>query len=243
MNTEIKQLEDVLMGRDAYGCIKKIHDTYKKHLVLASSLGLEDQVLTDMFLKINPEARIIVLDTGRLHPETYDVMEKTEKKYNMTFEIYYPSSNMIELMVQKKGINLFYNSIENRKECCHIRKVLPLKRALSTANAWITGIRHSQSAARMHTPLVEWDTGNNCVKVNPLIDWSETDVKHYIKENDVPYNELHDKGFPSIGCAPCTRAVPEGMDSRSGRWWWEHEDQKECGLHVVDGKLVRKKKK
>lgn len=215
---------------------------YGDKLVLASSLGAEDQVLTHLLLDANPKARVFVLDTGRLHPETYDVIAETEKKYGMKYELYYPQTEAVETLVREKGINSFYDSIENRKECCHIRKVEPLKRALSSAEAWITGIRRSQAVTRINTPILEWDEGFDLAKFNPLATWSEDDVWAYIKENNIPYNALHDNGFPSIGCAPCTRAIELGEDVRSGRWWWESPDSKECGLHVVDGKLVRKSK-
>lgn len=213
-----------------------------ERICLASSLGAEDQVLTDMCLKINPNTRIFILDTGRLNPETYDVMDKTIKKYNMTYDVYFPQREAVEKMVKAKGPNLFYESIENRKECCGIRKVEPLGRALSSCDAWITGLRRTQSVTRASLNEAEWDETFKIMKFNPLTHWSEEDIWRYIKENNVPYNTLHDKGFSSIGCAPCTRAIKPDEDVRAGRWWWETPEQKECGLHVVDGKLVPIKK-
>ena len=226
--------------------IQLIKDAIEKHgpdkLLLASSLGAEDQVLTHILLMLAPNARIFVLDTGRLHPETYDVIDAVQKKYSMHYEILFPDAAKIEAMVKEKGINLFYESVDNRKQCCHIRKVEPLTRVLKTADAWITGLRKSQSSTRSDTPLSEWDETHNIQKYNPLANWSETDVWNYIHENNIPYNTLHDKGFPSIGCAPCTRAIQPGEDVRAGRWWWEQPENKECGIHIVDGKIVRKSK-
>jgi phosphoadenosine phosphosulfate reductase len=201
---------------------------------LASSLGAEDQVLTDMISKIDKTTKIFTLDTGRVFPETYTVLDETNKKYGINIEIYFPEKTQVEEMVKLKGINLFYDSIENRKLCCNIRKIEPLKRALKDIDVWITGLRKDQSVTRFFTPLVEWDEGNKVIKVNPLLKWTEKDVWKYIRENEVPYNKLHDKGFPSIGCQPCTRAIEKGEDVRAGRWWWELPEHKECGLHVKE---------
>lgn len=240
MDIETKNAK--LESQSAEAIIADAVASYGDELVLASSLGAEDQVLTHLLLQANPDARIFVLDTGRLHPETYDVIAETEKKYGMKYEIYFPKTAAVETMVRGKGINSFYASIENRKECCYIRKVEPLQRVLSSAKAWITGIRRSQAVTRLNTPVLEWDAAHNIAKYNPLATWSEDDVWTFIKDNKIPYNRLHDNGFPSIGCTPCTRAIEPGEDIRSGRWWWESPDSKECGLHVVDGKLVRKAK-
>ena len=209
-------------------------------LLLASSLGVEDQVLTHMMVSLNPKSRVFVLDTGRLHQETYDVMSKTREQFGVHYEVGFPNASQVKMLLAKKGPNSFYENIENRKECCHIRKVEPLNQLLSTADAWITGLRRDQSMIRSSLDEVAWDDAHHMVKINPLTSWSLEQVWDYIKEHSIPYNELHDQGFPSIGCAPCTRAVKEGEDIRAGRWWWENSDQKECGLHVVDGKLVRK---
>lgn len=207
---------------------------------LASSLGAEDQVLTDMLLKISPRAVIFTLDTGRLPQETLGCLSQTEKKYGFKYRIYYPDKVAVEKMVADKGQDLFYENVENRKLCCHVRKVEPLKRALEGLSSWICGLRREQSVTRADLQVVEWDTANGLYKINPLIDWAESQIWDYIRVNQVPYNKLHDQGYPSIGCAPCTRAVGPGEGTRAGRWWWESADKKECGLHVKDGKAVRK---
>ncbi len=205
---------------------------FESKILLASSLGAEDQVLTDMLVKHSPETRIITLDTGRLFPETYQTIEKTQRFYKKSIEIYFPSASEVEEMVNTHGINLFYDSVEKRKMCCNVRKIVPLKRAFQGVEAWITGLRHEQSVTRSANKVVEWDETNQLVKINPLIDWSETQVWDYIAINNVPYNKLHDRGFRSIGCQPCTREVSKGADVRSGRWWWENPEHKECGLHL-----------
>jgi phosphoadenosine phosphosulfate reductase len=240
--TELQKKNTELEPKQAHEILEDAVTSFGDGLVLASSLGAEDQVLTHLLLQVQPNARIFVLDTGRLHPETYEVMAETEKKYGMKYELYFPKTEAVESLVREKGINSFYESIENRKECCYIRKVEPLNRVLASAKAWITGIRRSQAVTRANTPILEWDDEHSIAKYNPLATWSEDDVWSFIKEQNIPYNALHDKGFPSIGCAPCTRAVEPGEDVRSGRWWWESPESKECGLHVVDGKLVRKQK-
>jgi len=204
---------------------------YGERVALSSSLGAEDQVLTDMIKKINSKARIFTLDTGRLFPQTYDLIQRTNEKYNTRIEILFPDYKQVEEMVNEKGINLFYESVENRKLCCGIRKIEPLKRAFSTLDAWICGLRSGQSVTRQNVHVVEWDDNNGLLKVNPLARWSESDVWDYIHAHEVPYNPLHDEGYPSIGCYPCTRAVKPWEDVRAGRWWWEQPESKECGLH------------
>lgn len=195
--------------------------------------GAEDVALVDMMVKINPKARVFTLDTGRLNPETYDLIDRVRDKYGIAVEVLYPDAAEVEKMVRERGVNLFYHSIENRKRCCNIRKVEPLKGILSTLNGWITGLRRDQAVTRTVLNKIEIDqTFGGIIKLNPLADWSQGDVWDYIRENDVPYNALHDKSYPSIGCAPCTRAVEEGEDIRAGRWWWETPESKECGLHV-----------
>ncbi len=206
--------------------------TYNTKIAFASSLGAEDQVITEMMAGINPNARIFTLDTGRTFPESYELIEKTNARYKINIQIFFPEREQVEKMVNKNGVNLFYESIENRKQCCHIRKIEPLKRALQGLDVWISGLRRSQSVTRTDIKIVEWDQGNGLIKINPLINWTEKQVWDYIKEKNIPYNKLHDKGFPSIGCQPCTRAIEPGEDVRAGRWWWEHPDLKECGLHV-----------
>lgn len=201
-------------------------------LALSSSLGAEDQVLADMMVKIDPEVRIFTLDTGRLFPETYQLIARTEDHYHIKMEVFFPSADSVEAMVREDGVNLFYKSLELRKKCCHVRKLEPLARAFKTLDAWVCGLRREQSVTRQQVQAVEWDGGNGLLKINPLVSWTEADVWDYVKKEGVPYNVLHDKGYPSIGCQPCTRAVAPGQDVRSGRWWWENPEQKECGLHV-----------
>jgi phosphoadenosine phosphosulfate reductase len=201
-------------------------------LALASSFGPEDMVLLDLLLKSDPGARVFMLDTGRLHQETYDLVEATRKRYNRDFEILVPRTESLEALLKQQGPNGFYASVEARHACCHARKVEPLARALTMAQAWITGQRRSQSITRAHLRFAERDMEHGgIVKLNPLAAWSETEVWDYIREHDLPVNALHAKGFPSIGCAPCTRAVAPGEDIRSGRWWWEQPEHRECGLH------------
>jgi phosphoadenosine phosphosulfate reductase len=203
----------------------------KGKIAFATSLGAEDQVITDLLIKTDPSIRIFTLDTGRLFNETLELLQLTNLKYSINIEVYFPDYQKVEKMVADHGINLFYSSVENRKHCCHIRKVEPLKRALKDVDVWITGIRREQSITRKDNDLVEWDDEYQLVKVCPLLDWTEAQVWDYIKKNNVPYNPLHDKGYPSIGCIPCTRAVEQGEELRDGRWWWESAENKECGLH------------
>ncbi len=202
-----------------------------KSVALSSSLAVEDQVLTDMLLKKDKNATIFTLDTGRLHPETYDVMDETNLKYGIKIDVFFPNSKDVQNLYKTQGVNGHFESIENRKNCCNIRKIEPLKRALKDVEVWFTGLRASQSITRANMPLVEWDETFKVIKVNPLINWSQSDVWEYIKTNSVPYNKLHDKGYPSIGCACCTRAIKDSEDIRAGRWWWENPEHKECGLH------------
>ncbi len=207
--------------------------------VFASSLAAEDMVLTDMILKAGLPIGIFSLETGRLHPETLEVLDKVKATYGAEIALYKPQPEAVDAYVAANGVNAFYDSVEMRRECCRIRKVEPLGRALAGNKAWVTGQRRAQSTTRAELHVQEDDAAHAMVKFNPLADWSEDDVWHYIRSNDVPYNALHDQGFPSIGCAPCTRAVQPGEDVRAGRWWWENPDSKECGLHMVDGKLIR----
>ncbi|MEI7750475.1 MAG: phosphoadenylyl-sulfate reductase [Candidatus Omnitrophota bacterium] len=209
-------------------------------VALASSLGAEDQVLTDMLLKIDPSAIVFTIDTGRLPQETLECLKDTEKKHSFKYHVYAPEVGAVKKMVAEKGLDLFYESVENRKLCCHIRKVEPLKRALQGLKVWICGLRREQSVTRADLNVIEWDEANGLYKINPLIDWTEKQVWDYVHAEKIPYNKLHDQGYPSIGCAPCTRAVKPGEDVRAGRWWWESPDKKECGLHFKDGKVVRK---
>lgn len=201
--------------------------------VLANSFGAEDMVLTDLIAKLQLPIGIFSLDTGRLPAETYTLMQQVRERYPATpVQVYFPNTAAVESFVNEFGINAFYDSVENRKSCCHIRKIEPLKRALAGQKAWITGLRREQSPTRQDLGDREFDADNGLMKFNPLIEWSEKDVWAYIRENQVPYNELHDRHYPSIGCAPCTRAISVGEDIRAGRWWWENPENKECGLHV-----------
>ncbi|RZV12671.1 phosphoadenylyl-sulfate reductase [Aliarcobacter butzleri] len=227
---DLKNINKELENKTTIDVIAYFLDNFK-NVALSSSLAAEDQVLTDILLKKNKNASIFTLDTGRLHPETYDVMDATNLKYGIKIDVFFPDNENIQKLYKTQGVNGHYESIENRKNCCNIRKIEPLKRALKDVEVWVTGLRASQSVTRTDMPLVEWDENFNVIKVNPLINWSQEDVWDYIKTNKVPYNKLHDQGFPSIGCAPCTRAIKDGEDIRAGRWWWENPEHKECGLH------------
>lgn len=211
--------------------LKEFLDKFKGKIALSSSLGLEDQVLAHMVCSIDKSTQIFTLDTGRLFPETYDLIHRTNHKYGIKMKVYFPDSAKVESMVNQKGINLFYESIENRKQCCAVRKLEPLKRAFAGLDVWICGLRREQSVTRKDLSSIEWDSANGLIKINPLIDWTESQIWDYIKLNKIPYSPLHDKGFPSIGCQPCTRSIMPGEDVRAGRWWWEDPSTKECGLH------------
>ncbi|HWS01449.1 MAG TPA: phosphoadenylyl-sulfate reductase [Prolixibacteraceae bacterium] len=231
MQDKIDSLNQQFAAADAPGLLSWFLEEYKGRIALSSSLGLEDQVLTEMVCSIDKSTKIFTLDTGRLFPETYDLIHRTNQKYGIQMQVYFPEAAEVEKMVNSKGINLFYNSIEDRKSCCRIRKIEPLKRAFAGLEVWICGLRRDQSVTRSEMQPIEWDENNGLIKLNPLIDWSEDQVRAYIKEKKVPYNPLHDRNYPSIGCQPCTRAVFPGEDLRAGRWWWENPDTKECGLH------------
>jgi phosphoadenosine phosphosulfate reductase len=210
--------------------------------VFASSLAAEDMALTDLILRAQLPITIFSLETGRLPPETLQMMERVKQHYGYQIALYYPDPNVVAEYVKTHGLNGFYESVELRKQCCHMRKVEPLRRALAGKKAWITGQRRAQSSTRANLEIEEQDTLHGLVKFNPLANWSEEEVWYYLRLHHVPYNALHDKGYPSIGCAPCTRAIQPGEDIRAGRWWWENSDNKECGLHVVEGKLAAKRK-
>lgn len=207
--------------------------------VFASSLAAEDMVLTDLILRNKIAIGIFSLETGRLHKETLGMLDRIKETYDTEITLFKPEAAAVENYIAQNGLNAFYDSVEMRKECCRIRKVEPLNRALAGKKAWVTGQRRAQSATRTELAVQEDDAAHGMQKFNPLADWSEEDVWHYIRSNNVPYNPLHDKGYPSIGCEPCTRAIQPGEDVRAGRWWWENPESKECGLHVVDGKLIR----
>lgn len=203
-----------------------------RSVALATSFQVQGMVLVDMFAKMDPEARIFTLDTGRLHSHTYDAMERTREKYGINIEVLFPDRDEVEEMVTSRGVNLFYKSVENRRLCCQVRKTNPLNGFLKTLNGWITSIRADQTAQRAESSKFEIDyLHGRMLKINPMLDWTTEQVWDYVRKNDVPYNKLHDMGYPSIGCAPCTRAVEEGEDPRAGRWWWEQGSDKECGIH------------
>ncbi len=201
-------------------------------VAFANSLGAEDMVLTDIIDRHQLAIEMFSLDTGRLPQETYDLMQIVREHYKTPLRIYFPNVKQVEAYVAEYGVNGFYDSIELRKACCHIRKVEPLRRALQGKRAWITGMRSEQASTRSNLKVSAYDMDNRMQKVNPLLDWSNAEVWEYLKHYDVPYNKLHDKFYPSIGCAPCTRAITPGEDIRSGRWWWETPETKECGLHT-----------
>lgn len=212
----------------------KLAATLGRSTVFTTSLGLEDQVLTAAIAIARLPVRIATLDTERLFPETVQLIEDTEKRFHIEIERYRPDADTVEAYVEKRGLNGFYESVEARHECCGIRKLEPLARALQGADVWITGLRRGQSDNRSDVPFVEWDAKRNLFKINPLADWSVADLQAYAKWNRVPLNPLHERGYPSIGCEPCTRAIKPGEPERAGRWWWEQDEKRECGLHVPD---------
>ena len=218
-------------SKTAFELLQWAESNYKR-VGLASSFGLEDMVLIDMVSKLGKKIILFTLDTGRLHEETYETMERVRSKYGLSISVYYPREEDVAQLTTQKGFYSFRESLENRKECCRIRKVEPLERALSTLDAWITGLRREQSVTRTDIPKVAEDTDHPPLfKISPLADWSADQVAEYLEKNKVPVNPLHKKNYPSIGCAPCTRPVLPGEDIRAGRWWWENPEHKECGLH------------
>lgn len=224
---------DNLKGKSIVEKLQFLAESHKGKVVFTTSFGYEDQVITDIIFTNNIEIKVVTLDTGRLFPETYKVYQSTLEKYRKPIKAYFPPADKVEELLDKKGPFSFYESLENRKECCFIRKVISLKRALSGNEIWITGLRAAQSENRSGLKEFEWDAGNEILKFNPLLDWSLEQTKEYVKQNNVPYNVLHDRGFVSIGCQPCTRAIQPGENFRAGRWWWEQSSGKECGLHEV----------
>lgn len=200
--------------------------------VFSTSFGVEDQVITHLIADASLNIEIFTLDTGRLHDETYAVWAETEKKYGIKIEPFYPDTDSLQELVKGNGINGFYDSLEKRKACCEVRKMEPLARALKDADYWVTGVRREQSVTRAHIQPAELDSKFTVLKFNPLYDWTYSTLWSFVHEHEIPYNKLHDRGFPSIGCAPCTRAIEAGEDIRAGRWWWEEPEHKECGLHI-----------
>ncbi len=232
MNYDISKLNAEFQTKSASDLLDWTAQEFNGKVAFASSFGAEDVVIIDLISKINPKIKTFTLDTGRLNEETYEVMDRIRSKYGISIESYFPDRQKVEALERQKGFFSFRESVNNRKECCGVRKVEPLGRALTGLGAWITGLRREQSVTRTEIQKIEVDAAHGGIlKINPLADWSEKQVWDYIKEHKVPYNRLHDKGYPSIGCAPCTRAVKPGEDVRSGRWWWENPENKECGLH------------
>jgi phosphoadenosine phosphosulfate reductase len=230
---EVDFLMNIIQRDNLNDSIKLLSESINQKIVFSTSFGMEDQVLLHAIASQNiKNIEIFTLDTGRLFPETYDLWDKSLQQYSISIKSYNPNAIQIEEYVRDNGINPFYASVNLRKQCCHIRKVEPLNRALAGAKIWITGLRSEQSDNRNGLNLIEWDDHFQVYKYNPLLHWTTSEVKDYILKNGVPYNPLHDKNFVSIGCAPCTRAIKEGENFRDGRWWWENESKKECGLHT-----------
>ena len=224
LNSRIKTAEEALQWAS---------DNLHPKVAKASSFGAEDSVIMDIMLKINPKFRFFTLDTGRLPQETYDIIDIVRKKYNISIEVLFPDTNEVEKMVNEKGMNLFYESVENRKLCCEIRKVHPINKILNTLDGWITGLRRNQTKTREDVTMFQLDSEHGGIlKINPIIDWTWEQIQEYIKKNNLPYNSLLDKGYPSIGCEPWTRAINPSADLRAGRWWWEQDGNKGCGLHI-----------
>lgn len=230
----LNDVENWIDGKDILESLKILSRKYENQIVFSTSFGIEDQVITDFIFTNNLPIKVFTLDTGRQFQETYSTWNKTQIHYLKPIEVYFPNTYSVETLLQEKGPNSFYDSIENRKECCYIRKVEPLNRALKNQKIWITGIRSDQSINRNDMKNIEFDAAHGLVKFHPLFDWSFEAVKVYVEEKNIPYNPLHNRGFVSIGCAPCTRATKPGEDFRAGRWWWEDASKKECGLHTVE---------
>jgi phosphoadenosine phosphosulfate reductase len=227
---DLTEAEKILNTLDLAAGLRWVADQYPGGVAFSTSLGQEDQVITDAIWRNNLNIRVFTLDTGRLFTETYELIDSTRARYGKSIETYFPDTLQVEKLVSEKGAHSFYESVENRKECCNVRKVVPLRRALQGVQVWVTGLRGEQSANRQTMRIVEWDAGYGLIKFNPLIAWSYPQVLEYLQASKVPDNPLHRKGFISIGCAPCTRAIEPGEDPRAGRWWWEMS-KKECGLH------------
>ena len=233
MSILIEAIKKQTLGLNTIETLVHLADQFPGKIVFSTSFGWEDQVITHQIFVNKLPIKVFTLETGRLFPETYYVWNRTMEMYGEPIHAYYPQHELLEQMVNAKGPNSFYESVDNRKECCGIRKVEPLKRALAGNSCWVTGIRAEQSQNRQTMESFEWDAQNELIKFHPIYNWTLDEVKEYIKKHNIPYNTLHDRGFPSIGCAPCTRAVQLGEDFRAGRWWWEDQSKKECGLHEV----------
>lgn len=233
---KIEELRKAIEGLNTEDVLALLAKEFADEIVFSTSFGWEDQVISDLIFSKDLDIKVFTLDTGRMFTETYYTWNRTLEKYQKPIHAYYPNEQKLQIMISAKGPSSFYDSVENRKECCGIRKVEPLNRALKNQKVWITGIRAEQSPNRENMDWVEWDEAHQLIKVHPIFHWTLDKVKAYVKENNVPYNPLHDKGFPSIGCQPCTRAVAPGEDFRAGRWWWEDASKKECGLHDLEAK-------
>lgn len=227
----IDNLKNILQDKNPEEILKIIDEKYPGEVVFTTSFGIEDQVLTEIISKNKLNIKIVTLDTGRLFEETYKVFYNTKEKYKISIDVFYPQTEVVENLLSTKGPYSFYESIENRKECCYIRKVEPLSRAIHGYKIWVTGIRAQHSTGRASQEFVEYDKKNKIIKVHPVFNWTTSEIMDFIKKHNVPYNILYDKGFVSIGCSPCTRAILPGEDFRAGRWWWEDNSGKECGLH------------
>ncbi len=225
-------LLELIANQSEVEALRLLTELFPGQVAFSSSLGYEDQLITDLILKNELPIRIFTLDTGRLFEETYKTLQRTSRRYDTKLEVVFPKHEAVEDLLSEKGPYSFYDSVENRKECCFIRKVEPLNRALEGVKIWVTGIRAEQSGNRQEMQPIERDEAHDLFKFHPLLSWCFDEVQEYVKEHDIPYNLLHDKGFVSIGCAPCTRAIQPGEDFRAGRWWWEDESKKECGLHA-----------
>ena len=228
----IHHIQELIKEESPEHALSAVAHAFPGQVVFSTSLGYEDQVISHMIFSNTIPIHVFTLDTGRLFNETYSVLNSTLQRYKTPIQVMYPQTASVEKLVTEKGPISFYESMANRQECCYIRKVEPLKRALKGKAVWVTGIRADQSGNRHDMPALEWDEANQIVKFHPILNWDLEDVKSYIQKHNIPYNSLHDKGFVSIGCAPCTRAIKEGEDFRAGRWWWETNDKKECGLHT-----------
>jgi phosphoadenosine phosphosulfate reductase len=229
-------LHDAIIGLEPLEALRFIANAYPQRVVFSTSFSNEDQVITDLIHESGAAISIFTLDTGRLFEQVYSTWASTNEYYNIQIKAYTPDASLLQQYLDANGPNAFYSSVSNRKQCCHIRKVEPLKKALNGNSVWITGLRSAHSVGREQLSSIEWDDTNKIIKYNPLVEWSHADVKEYIRAGKIPYNIMHDNGYPSIGCAPCTRAVREGEDFRAGRWWWEDENKKECGLHIKQQK-------
>lgn len=235
---EIEKIQSLITSPEIGEQLRILSNAYPGQVIFSSSFSEEDQVISHFIFSNLLNIEVFTLDTGRLFAETYSTWSRTIEKYQQQIIAYYPNELQLQKFVAEKGPNSFYESVNNRIQCCHIRKVEPLQRALAGKKIWITGIRAEHSVNRQGTDTIEWDSTNNIIKYHPLLQWTTTAVKKFIASNNIPYNPLHDKGFVSVGCAPCTRAIQPGEDFRAGRWWWEDNDKKECGLHTHTEKEI-----